>query len=174
MSVIFNKEKIVVEDIVLSMDTTVDQSRGTLTPFNAAYLPYSVSESVKTALDNRYTKSESDSKYANIGGNSSVQFDVANATSGTNAVTYTQLETGLSDLNSRKVEEGTVLRTDIDNDFYQPQYPNSPATKKYVDDQIEDKFLHAVTGYFMAKNSDGSGSDVLVTVTNGVITGIGV
>ena len=54
MAIVFNKEKVVVEDIVLSMDNTIDQSRGTMTPFNASHLPYSVSESVTDALNARY------------------------------------------------------------------------------------------------------------------------
>jgi hypothetical protein len=173
MAIAFKKEKIVVEDIVLSMDTTIEQSRGTLTPFNAAYLPYSTTQSVTAALDDRYTKSESDSRYAYKAGSDTQAFNVAMAVNGSEAVNLTQMETAINDLDTRKVEEGTVLRTDIDNGTYNPQYPSSPATKQYVDAQIEDKFLGAVTGKFIAKNIDGSGNDVTVQVTNGVITQIG-
>jgi hypothetical protein len=173
MPIAFKKEKICVEDIVLSMDTEIEQSRGILTPFNAAYLHYSDTQSVTVALDDRYTKSEADGRYAYKSGSDTQTFNVAMAVNGSEAVNLTQMTTELDDLDTRKVEQGTVLRTDIDNGTYNPQYPSSPATKQYVDAQIEDKFLGAVTGKFIAKNIDGSGNDVIIQVTNGVITQIG-
>ena len=172
MSITFKKELICKEDIVLSMDSTIDQDRGTLTPFNAAYLPYTASQSVTAGLDDRYTKADTDIRYALVNGSTTNTFLVADATTADEATTKRQLDAVESDLDTSKVEEGTVLRIDIDNPAYNPQYPSSPTTKKYVDDAFEDKFLGAVTGQFIAKDTV-SGNDITIQVTNGVVTYIG-
>jgi hypothetical protein len=171
MPLVLTKEKVVVEDMELSMDSSVDQERGTLTPFNAAYLPYTSSQSVTDGLDERYTRTEADNRFAEVNGNSAYEFNVAAGIDASHAVNKDQLDTIYNQLDGAKVDQGTVLRTDIDNPTYTPQYDNSPATKKYIDDAIADKFLGAVTGTFIAE--DTSGNAITIKVTNGVVTQIG-
>jgi hypothetical protein len=169
------KEKIVVEDIELSMDSTIEQGRGTVTPFNAAYLPYTVSESVALALDNRYTSGYLDANFAKLAGDETVAFKLAPATNDNEGINLAQLNTETATLDNSKADKTNVLlKADPDglNDGYNPANDFSPATKKYADGLIADKFLGAITGKFKAENSDGSGTIVTVTVTNGVITEI--
>ena len=175
MAIIFGKEKIVVEDIVLSMDTTIEQSRGTMTPFNAAHLPYTASESVSTALANRYTSSYIDSNFAKLNGDSTVSFKVNNASNNDEAINLFQLDSEIDTVNNNKASKTNVLlKSDPGglNDGYNPANDYSPATKKYADGLIADKFLGAITGKFIAKSIVDGTTDVTVTVTNGVITEI--
>ena len=171
---VFGKELLTVEDMVLSMDATIDQTRGAMTPFNASHLPYSATENVKAALDARYTATYINANFAKLGGDSSNVFEVATATAGTHAITLTQYNSGISALETGKANKDNVLlKVDPDgtNDGYHPINDYSPCTKKYSDGLIADKFLGAITGKFVAM-STVDGSDVTVTVTNGVITGI--
>jgi len=170
-----NKEKVAVEDMVLSMDTSIAQSRGVVTPFNAAFLPYTVSESVADGLNNRYTSAFILANFAKIDGNSSLPFNVANATNDTEAVSKSQMDAEITILTDDKARKDNVLlKADPTglNDGYNPSNDYSPATKKYADGLIADKFLGAITGKFIAKSIADGTTDVVVTVTNGVITEI--
>ena len=169
MATILTKEKLVVEDMELSMDAEVVQDRGTLTPFNAAYLPYSVTESVADAIASRYTISESDTRFAQVAGNATTSFNVATALLATEAVPLSQLTSRLLTLSQAKVEMADVI-VKGGGTTYIPITGTDPVNKTYADGLIADKFLGAVTTQFIAKNI--SGDDVTVTVTNGVITGV--
>jgi len=172
---ILNKEKVAVEDIELSMDTSVLQSRGDVTPFNAAHLPYSVTESVAVAQDNRYLSTYIDANFAKIAGDSTQTFEVADATLDTEAVSKGQMDIEIATLTDSKADKTNVLlKSDPNglNDGYVPANDYSPSTKKYADGLIADKFLGAITGKFIAKSIVDGTTDVTVTVTNGVITEI--
>jgi len=170
-----NKEKLVVEDMELSMSSTVQQTRGTLTPFNAAYLPFSASESVADGINARYTSVYMDANFAKLSGNDTVPFKVAQAVNSNEAVSLAQMTTVTDALTADKADKTNVLRkADPEglNDGYVPVNDFSPATKKYADGLIADKFLGAITGKFIAKSIADGTTDVQVTVTNGVITEI--
>ena len=169
------KEKIAVEDIELSMDTSVAQSRGTVTPFNAAYLPYTATESVTDGLNARYTSAFIITNFARIGGNDTQLFKVATAVDDNEAVNKGQMDAEITTLTNDKARRDNVLlKSDPTglNDGYNPSNDYSPATKKYADGLIADKFLGAITGKFIAKSIADGTTNVTVTVTNGVITEI--
>jgi len=172
---VLNKEKIVVEDIELSMDNSVTQSRGTLTPFNAAYLPFEVNKSVATALNERYLASYVDANFAKLAGDDTVAFKVALAVTSNEAVPLAQMQAEIDTLTDDKARKDNVLlKSDPNglNDGYTPSNDYSPATKKYADGLIADKFLGAITGKFIAKSIADGTTNVTVTVINGVITEI--
>jgi len=172
---IFNKELVVVEDIVLSMDTSIAQSRGTGTPFNATHLPFTLSESVADGLNARFTSAYIVANFASLNGNPAEVFAVADATADVEAVNKGQLDAEIATLTDDKARKDNVLlKTDPTglNDGYIPNNDYSPATKKYADTLIADKFLGAITGKFIAKDIADGTTDVQVTVTNGVITEI--
>jgi len=172
---VLNKEKIVVEDIELSMDGSVTQSRGTLTPFNAAYLPYTVTESVADGLNARYLSSYVDANFAKLAGDDTVAFKTANAVNSNEAVPLAQMQVEIDTLTDDKARKDNVLLKSDPyglNDGYVPSNDYSPATKKYADSLIADKFLGAITGKFIAKSITDGTTNVTVTVTNGVITEI--
>ena len=130
----FNKEGIVVADIVFGMGLITD-SRGSQEQFNASHLPYSGSESVAAALGNRYTKDEIDiiaGLYARINGNSAEVFNVATGTDATHAVNKSQMEA----LFALGVTAAEVLLVDGSSDPLVPTMDNQPSTKKYVDDTV--------------------------------------
>ena len=130
----FNKEGIVVADIVFGMGLITD-SRGSQEQFNASHLPYSGSESVAAALGNRYTKDEIDiiaGLYARINGNSAEVFNVATGTGATHAVNKSQMEA----LFALGVTAAEVLLVDGSSSSLIPTMDNQPANKKYVDDTV--------------------------------------
>ncbi|RKX84154.1 MAG: hypothetical protein DRP58_07640, partial [Spirochaetes bacterium] len=132
----FNKEGIVVADIVFGMGLVVD-SRGSQEQFNASHLPYSGSESVAAALLARYTKVELDgmlASYALLHGDSSSVFNVATGTDVTHAVNKGQME----QLFSTGVQEGQVILIDGSSALLIPTMDSQPANKKYVDDTVVD------------------------------------
>jgi len=172
---ILSKEKLAVEDMELSMATSVTQSRGDMTPFNAAHLPYSSTESVTQGLNARYTSAYVSANFAQLAGNDTVPFKVATAVNPNEAVTLAQMDVEIATLETDKADKTNVLRkADPEglNDGYNPVNDYSPATKKYADGLIADKFLGAITGKFIAKSIADGTTDVVVTVTNGVITEI--
>ena len=60
--IVLSKEKIVAEDVVLSTEATVAQTRNKLpftgTPINAGVIPFTPTETIKERLDNTYTQAE--------------------------------------------------------------------------------------------------------------------
>jgi len=166
MSVALTKEKVVVEDMELSLEVSIEQSRGVVTPFNAAYLPYTTGISVGQALTDRYTKTEADTNFALIGGDSLHTFLVGVATGPTHAVQKSQLDlkADITDVDL-KADKANVLELD-NNDAFTPITDYQPATKRFVDDSITTKFQAGVSGSFTAASGE------TVTVTGGLITGI--
>jgi len=167
MATALKKELTGLEDLLLSMETSVVQNRGPITPFNAAYLPYSVSQSVTQALDDRYTRAETDVRYAAIAGLSTQLFNVATATGDTNAVPKLQMDTA----DALKADKTEVIRKGA-SEAYNPSSDTDPVNKGYADGLIADKFLGAITAQFIAYDIADGTTPVTVTVTNGVITGI--
>ncbi len=165
--VTLSKELMVVEDMVLSMDPSVTQERGVGTPFNAAYLPYTVSESVAVALNNRYTMGETDTKFALLAGLSTQAFEVNTATIDTHAIPKLQMDTALA---LKANETDVILKGSAVS--YTPASDLDPVNKGYADGLIADKFLGAITGSFIAYSIADGTTPVTVSVTNGVITGI--
>ena len=90
MALVLTKQLALVEDIEFGMGVTAQARGGNM--FNAAYLPYSTTQSVTNALDDRYLKTESDALFALMDGNSSQRFNVANGHVGTEAVNFSQLD----------------------------------------------------------------------------------
>ena len=88
--VFISKLPALVEDIEFGFGAS-EQERGG-TKFNSAYLPYTDTESVTEALDNRYTKAYIDTNYAKIGGDATQLFLVANGVSGNQSVNFNQLD----------------------------------------------------------------------------------
>ena len=167
MATQLNKELIGVEDLLLSMDPAVTQDRGPITPFNAAYLPYSVSETVTQALDNRYTISQTDAMYAKLNGLDSEQFSVQDGSLPEHAVNRQQM----LDSDALKADKIEVIRKGV-GEAYTPSAGTDPVNKNYADGLISDKFLGAITAQFIAYDIADGTTPVTVTVTNGVITGI--
>jgi len=165
------KEKLVVEDMELSMDTEVTQGRGILTPFNAFFLPYSSTLTTGAALDDRYTKAEIVAGFAAIGGSDSEQFKVQDGSLNEHAVNRGQMLASDDLLDVAKAEKSEVIRKGA-GETYAPSAGTDPVNKTYADGLIADKFLGAITAQFIAKDIVDGTTDVTVTVTNGVITGI--
>ena len=166
MSVALTKERVVVEDMELSLEVSIEQSRGVVTPFNAAYLPYTTGISVGQALLDRYTKTEADTNFALIGGDSLQTFLVGVATGPTEAVQKSQLDLKADQTDvDLKADKTNVLELD-NNDAFTPIADYQPATKRFVDDSITTKFQAGVSGSFTAASGE------TVTVTGGLITGI--
>jgi len=158
MAAQFLKEKICSEDIVLSLDSEVLQTRGKLTPFNAFSLPYSVEEiSVGVALNARPTLKVLQNTFAKLGGAEDVAFKVYPAVNPSEAINKAQLEEYLE----AKSDKDNVLELD-NSDAYTPLTDYNPATKRYVDA----KFLNGASGTFTS--ADGK----TITVSAGLITEI--
>ena len=158
MSANLFKEKICVEDIELSLDASVEQSRGTLTPFNAFYIPYNTTDlSVGVALNNRYSKAETQAGFAKLGGDDTVAFKAFPAINANEAIVLSQLTTILAD----KADKDNVLELN-NSDLYTPLSDYNPATKRYVDEQ----FTSGASGSFTS--ADGK----TITVLGGLITEI--
>lgn len=166
MAIIVNKEPIVVEDVVFSLDATITQERGVGTPINAGNIPYDIGISVGQALLDRYTKSEADLKFALITGDSLQTFLVGVATGPTHAVQKAQLDLKADQTElDFKADKVNVLELD-NNDAFTPIADYQPATKRFVDDSFTTKFQAGVSGSFTAASGE------TVTVTGGLITGI--
>ena len=166
MSVVLDKELIVAEDIVLSVDTSVTQDRGAGTPINAGVIPYQLGISISMALLDRYTKAESDARFAPILGNALQIFMVGVAVGPTDAVQKSQLDLKADiTLVDTKADKSNVLELD-NNDAFIPLAMYQPSTKGYVDDSIATKFQAGVSGTFTAASGE------TVSVTGGLITGI--
>ncbi len=158
MSANLFKEKICVEDIELSLDTSVEQTRGTLTPFNAFFIPYNTTElSVGVALNNRYTKAETQANFAKIAGDDTIAFKVFPAINLNEATSKQQVE----DYLDYKADKDNVLELNNSN-LYTPLSDYNPATKRYVDQQ----FVDGASGSFTS--ADGK----TITVLGGLITEI--
>lgn len=164
MAVLITKELILANDIEFGFDIS-DQSRGG-SQFNAAYLPYDLTESVAQALMARYTSVYIDASFAPINGSSTTLFDVANGTADFEAVNFQQLALKADQsLMDAKADKANVL--ELDNTApYAPLTDYNPATKKHVDDSIYTAFQTGVSGSF--ESADGK----TITVTNGLVTGI--
>lgn len=165
MGIVFSKELLAVNDIYFGFGT-ITQTRGIVTLFNSAYLPYSISQSVTQAIDSRPTLAEADIRYAPIGGNALQVFDVANGITGTDAVNFSQL-----DLKANSTEVALkAYKTDVlektNSVSYIPLTDYNPATKRYVDESILNRFTFGATGTFHSQEGK------VITVTNGLITGI--
>ncbi len=158
MSVNMYKEKACVEDMELSLSASVVQTRGSLTPFNAFYLPYTTSElSVGVALNNRYTKAEMQGSFARVDGDETVAFKVYPAVNPNEATSKQQVE----DYLGFKADKTNVL--ELNNSVsYTPLSDYNPATKRYVDEQ----FVGGASGTFTS--ADGK----TITVLSGLITEI--
>lgn len=156
------KEKICTEDIELSNDSSVVQERGTLTPFNAYKLPYKTGYTTGVALDERYTKVDSDARYAKVAGDDTVAFKVFGGINPNEAINVQQI----NDL----MDSTIALKADVlelDNSVvYEPLTDYNPSTKRYVDQSILTRFENAVSGSFTS--ADGK----TITVVGGLITGI--
>jgi len=165
MPLVVRKDLLAVEDVYFGFGTIV-QDRGTVTLFNAAYLPYTVSQSVTQGLDDRYTKAASDARYPNINGSGLTVFNVANGISGTNAVNFSQLalKADITDVVLKAYLTDVLTLTN--STPYIPLSDYNPATKRYVDLAIINKFTPAATGSFTTVDNK------IVTVVAGVITGI--
>ncbi|MCI4437398.1 MAG: hypothetical protein JHC33_11385 [Ignisphaera sp.] len=165
MGIQVTKSPIGVEDITLGLGIDY-QPRGSITQFNAGHLPYTLSETVKTALDNRLTVLDSDAKYALVGGSSTQVFKCANGVFPTDAVNKSQLDVkaNATELDLKAYKYDVLEKTN--NIPFSPLSDYNPATKRYVDDSIYTKFQHAVSGTFISQDNK------TVTVINGLITNI--
>jgi hypothetical protein len=165
MSLVLHKELIMLEDLALGFGTS-NTSRGSVTLFNAAYLPYNLSTTVAAALDARPTLAYTDVTYAKINGNGTVAFSVAAGVTALQAVNKQQLDTKAdASAVALKADKTNVLQLN-NSTSYSPSTDFNPATKGYVDTAIYDRFLGSVSGSFTSQ--DGK----IVNVTNGLITGI--
>ncbi len=162
MSTVLTKEKICVEDIEFSMDSDVIQSRGTMIPVNAYYIPYATGLSIGIALDNRYSKTEALATFAKSGGDSLIPFKVLDAINVNEAISKQQLEVIIA---NDLVLQDNVLELDND-DAYIPLADYNPATKLFVDSSFVNRFAGTVSGSFTS--ADGK----TITVIGGLITGI--
>jgi hypothetical protein len=181
---------------------------------SAFTIPYTTSLSIGIALDDRYTKAESDAKYATLNGSDLVLFKVANGVSGYDAVTYQQYITraaltgsssqtfnvaddtdSMHAVNRRRLDADLALKdnvVDVNSKLslkaditdmamralssdvleltngvpYNPTSDYNPATKRYVDNTVASAFTFGASGTFLSSDNK------LVTVTNGLITGI--
>jgi len=134
--------------------------------FNASFLPYTVSQDVTGALDDRYTKSYINTNFATINGSPAELFDVAEGLSGTNAVNFNQLDTKEDkSVVATKADKSNVLELN-NSTAYTPLFDYNPSTKKYVSDSITTAFQLGQTGVFISQDNKQ------ITVTNGLITGI--
>jgi len=165
MSLVLHKELIVLEDLALGFGTS-NTSRGSVTLFNAAYLPYDLNTSVAGALDARPTLVYTNATYAAVTGDGAAAFSVADGVTALQAVNKQQLDTkaDAGDL-ALKADKTNVLQLN-NSTSYSPSTDFNPATKVYVDTSIYNRFLGSVSGSFTSQ--DGK----IVTVTNGIITGI--
>jgi hypothetical protein len=165
MSIKLNKELLAVEDIYFGFGTSV-QHRGTVNLFNAAYLPYSVSQSVTHAIDSRPTLSDADIRYAAKAGSASQVFDVAPGVTGTDAVNFNQLKlkADITEVDLKAYKTNVLEKTNSVS--YIPLTDYNPATKRYVDEAIINKFALGATGTFTSKEGK------IITVSGGLITGI--
>jgi len=149
------KEKICVEDIELSLDSSIEQTRGTLTPFNAFFIPYNLTDlTVGLALNNRYSKAESQSYFAKRDGDDTIAFKVYPAVNVNEATSLQQVHTLLDE----KSDKDNVLELN-NSDLYVPLSDYNPATKRYVDQQ----FVDGASGSFTS--ADGK----TITVLGGLI-----
>ena len=166
MAVLIEKELIVAEDVVFSLDASIVQERGIGTPINANIIPYTTGISVGQALLDRYTKTEADTNFALIGGDSLQTFLVGVATGPTEAVQKSQLDLKADQTDvDLKADKANVLELD-NNDAFTPIADYQPATTRFVDDSITTKFQAGVSGSFTAASGE------TVTVVGGLITGI--
>jgi len=166
MAVLIEKELIVAEDVVFSLDASIEQERGIGTPINANVIPYLTGISVGQALLERYTKTEADTNFALIGGDSLQTFLVGVAVLPAEAVQKSQLDLKADQTDvDLKADKANVLELD-NNDAFTPITDYQPATKRFVDDSITTKFQAGVSGSFTAASGE------TVTVTGGLITGI--
>jgi len=162
MAVTLIKEKVCVEDIELSMDTVVEQNRGPMTPFNAAFLPYDATQSVEGALLARPTAVEGALIYANINGDLSQPFKVYGGINPDEAMNVAQIDDLMANTIALK-NEVLLLNNDTP---YNPAANYNPATKLYADTVVSDRFQGVVSGSFTS--ADGK----TITVTGGLITAI--
>jgi len=164
MAILITKELALVEDIEFGMDASLQDRGGN--QFNSLYLPYSVSQSVTEAINDRYLGAYVEANFAAIGGLTTQLFEVANGTSGFESVNYSQLalKADLSTVNT-KADKTSVLELDNDDAFV-PSFDYNPATKQYVDGSVSNAFSAGVNGSFTAQSGE------TVTVINGLITGI--
>lgn len=162
MSITLTKEKICVEDMLYSLDGTIEQDRGFLTPINATHIPYIINFSVGQALDVRPTLDLVDTTYAKVNGNTLEIFNCADGLSPLNVLNKAQIE----DLLSYKADKNNVLQ--LNNTLmYTPTIGTHPATKSYVDTSTANAFEDALdAGSFLTFEGK------VVTVINGLITGI--
>ncbi len=166
MAVNIDKELIVAEDVVFGLEISIEQVRGTGTPINASLIPYQTGIMISDALLDRYTKSESDARFAPILGNELQTFLVANGSAPFEAVNFSQLDlkTDKTDTDL-KADKANVLELD-NNDAFTPIADYQPATKRFVDDSLTTRFQTGTTGQFTAASGE------TVTVTGGLVTGI--
>jgi hypothetical protein len=132
MALEFKKELAGVEDMLFGFGT-VEQSRGAITRINSSHIPNSDSESVLQALDNRFTESESDSRYARTNGNANNIFEVAVASGGAQAPQMDQVQTMV---NARAAKTDVILKGDTT--AYVPLYDNDPTNKVFVENAVQD------------------------------------
>jgi hypothetical protein len=165
MSLVLHKELIVLEDLALGFGTS-NTSRGSVTLFNAAYLPYDLSTTVAKALDARPTLAYTDVTYAKINGNGTLVFSVADGVTALQAVNKRQLDNKAdTSAMALKADKTNVLQLN-NSASYAPSTDFNPATKLYVDTSIYNRFSGSVSGSFTSQEGK------IVTVTNGLITGI--
>ena len=167
MSVILDKELIVAEDIVLSLDGSVTQPiRGAGTPINAGVIPYQAGITVGQALLDRYTKAEAVTRFAPAAGDALQTFLIADGVLAEEAVNRGQLDLK-SDQTAvdLKADKANVLELD-NNTAFTPIADYQPATKRFVDDSLTTRFQSGVSGSFTAASGE------TVTVTGGLVTGI--
>jgi len=143
------KDKAVVEDLELGMGT-VTQPRGEVTQINADKIPYSSSETITEAIDRKEDTSSANAKLAtkaDLNGNASEKFKVADGADNDDAVNKGQMDTELALKADKtytdtelalKANEDNVLLKDGTSPTFSPVSPNQPATKKYVDDLVID------------------------------------
>ncbi len=142
MTTQLHKELIARADIVFGLHT-YDDSRGTQEAINATHIPFTTLLSVSQALDDRYTKQEVIDAYAKILGSSNIAFDVAIASTDTQAVPKLQMDTLLADKASvasvaTKAEKANVLLSDGSSPLLTITLDAQPVNKKYVDEKIID------------------------------------
>ncbi len=164
--IVIGKESALVEDIEFGMGVSA-QTRGG-NQLNASHLPYNAVKSVTNELDLKAYSTDIADTYALMNGDSTEIFRVANGVNPEDAMNMGQA----SDLADLKADIADVLIRGSTNDSYVPQFDYDPATKRYADNSIADKFVGAITVQFIAYSISDGTTPVTVTVTNGIITGV--
>lgn len=145
-TITLNKELLVVEDLEQGTGT-ITQNRGVGTKINASNLTYDGVTTIKTEIDLKESTTSLTAKLAlkaNLAGNVLQVFNIADATTSTEATSLGQVNTLLSTkADSSSVTASLLLKADKTNVLelnnavaFTPTSQYQPATKKYVDDSI--------------------------------------